>query len=689
MATYSFNIGERNFQLELGTWAAQTNASIVLRTGAAVILCTVVVGSENAAQDFFPLTVEYRERAAAGGKIPGSFARREMRASDEETLCARIIDRSIRPLFPKNFKRETVVTVMVFSGDRELDMPTAALSAVSLALLCSEVPWEGPVVGLRINRVGGEFLLFAPRREAEKADMDFVISVGSTGILMVEGGASEVSEDALLACLDYAQEYAKTLLESQRVFAKKHAKTKWVLPEEAVQDKALCDILLNMQSKIQEKLANGDKMKRNCDISSLKEETLCMLQNEAEALELNFNEKYWSDAFDDAVRDQARKMILDGQRFDKRRLNEIRALKAQVAVLPTAHGSAFFSRGLTQALATATLGGPRDALHVDALFDGVDRQFFLHYNFPPYSVGEARGQRSAGRREIGHGMLAQRALEAVIPSQDRFPQTIRVVSDILSSDGSSSMASVCAGCLALMDAGVPISAPVAGIAMGLISEQGREVVLSDIVGDEDHLGDMDFKVCGTKKGVTALQMDLKIDGLSKETMKVALMQAREARMHILDTMGRELGAARQSLPRNAAKAVRFKVRTSSIGDVIGPGGSNIRALMQQTESQIDIDDDGYVRIAALNEKNLEEAQRRIVQNTRTLKLNEIISAGIIKIQAPFMRVELLPGIEASLHFNDIAQGEGFVEDRYKAGDSIQVRILGCDERGNLRITHKI
>lgn len=689
MTEFSFTIGERHLNCEIGTWAPQTNASVVMRTGDAVILCAVVVGQESAGQDFFPLTVEYRERAAAGGSFPGGLAKRELRASDEETLSARIIDRSIRPLFPKNFKRETVVTVMVFSADPELDMPTAALSGVSIALMLSEIPWEGPVVGLRVARVDGAFGCFVSRDVQQKSDMDFVVSIGNTGILMVEGGASEVSEESLLECLNYCVLVAKPILEAQTIFAKKHAKSKFELPAPIAQSGALDEILQGKSSDMHRSLHIADKMSRTHAVAELKARTLSEIREAAELAGLEFVPAYWDQAFEESLRVQARTMILDGKRFDDRRLNEVRPLRAQPAVLPASHGSALFCRGLTQSLASVTLGGPRDALRVDSVFGNRDVNFFLHYNFPPYSVGEARGQRNPGRREIGHGMLAQRALQAVIPPQEQFPHTIRVVSDILSSDGSSSMASVCAGCLALMDAGVPISAPVAGIAMGLIAEGDKKVVLTDIVGDEDHLGDMDFKVCGTKKGVTALQMDLKIDGLDNEIMMHALMQAREARMHILDTITRALGAPRHNLARNVLKAVRFKVRKECIGDIIGPGGSNIRALMQQSSTQIDIDDEGYVRIASQNEKNVAWAQNKIIQNTRLLKIGEILIASIVKIQAPFVRVELLPGMEASLHFNEIAHGEGFVEDRYKAGDTIQVCVQGCDERGNIRLSNKI
>ena len=680
-------LGDRTFTFETGVWSPQTNASVVIRCGKAVLLVTVVAGEDNPEQDFFPLTVEYRERFAGAGHFPTGAGRRELRASDAETLSSRLNDRSLRPLFPKGYRRQTVVTIMAFSGDPELDMPTAALNAASLALMISDIPWDGPVVGLRIVRKDGKFIAFPNNEQTDAADMNFVISVAPSGIIMVEGGASEVSEDDLVACMDFALQVAQPVMEAQRAFAAEHGKEKMqlVLPEPP--DHSLTDIVEQARHALSNALHLGDKLARTKALNEIKRSCMEQIIARSDELHVPVSKTFWADYMEGVVRALARAQILNGERFDGRRLNEVRPLQSAVGVLPNAHGSAFFCRGLTQSLATCTLGNTRDALRSDDMFGSKDSRFFLHYNFPPYSVGEAGTQRGPGRREIGHGMLAQRALSAVIPDQEKFPYTIRVVSDILSSDGSSSMATVCGGCLALMDAGVPLKAPVTGIAMGLIKEGDRHAVLTDIVGDEDHLGDMDFKVCGTKNGVTALQMDLKIEGLERETLLQALMQAREARHHIMDHILRTLPGPRPKLRDGAPRIHMLKVRKAVIGDIIGSGGANIRSLMARTNTQIDIDDDGVVRISGTTDEDIGACISEITAKDRRIAVGDVIQAYILNIRAPFARVELVPNLEASLHFNDIA-GEGLVEERYKAGDIIPVKVIGTDDRGNVKITNR-
>ncbi|MBQ1267214.1 MAG: polyribonucleotide nucleotidyltransferase [Proteobacteria bacterium] len=678
-------IGDRTFCFETGVWAPQTNGSVVLRCGKAVLLVTVVAGQENPEQDFFPLTVEYRERFAGAGHFPTGAGRRELRASDAETLSSRLNDRSLRPLFPKNYCRETVVTIMAFSGDPDLDMPTAALNAASLALMLSDIPWDGPVAGMRIVRKNGTFIAFPTLEESDGADMNFVISVAPCGIIMVEGGANEVSEDELISLMDFAERTAQPILAFQREMQEIHGKNKLPLAMYVVPSEDLCRIVTNERQALSDALHKGDKMARTDALNEIKTRCFEALLARSAELDVPFSKTFWTNYLEQEIRTLARTQILDGERFDGRRLNEVRPLMSQVGVLPNAHGSAFFCRGLTQSLATCTLGGVRDALRTDDMFGSKDSRFFLHYNFPPYSVGEAKGQRGPGRREIGHGMLAQRALSAVIPDEKDFPYTIRVVSDILSSDGSSSMATVCGGCLALMDAGVPLKAPVTGIAMGLIKEGDRLAILTDIVGDEDHLGDMDFKVCGTKKGVTALQMDLKIEGLEQETLRRALLQAKEARHFIMDHILRTLPGPRQKLKDGAPHIHMLKVRKAVIGDIIGSGGANIRALMAKTNSQIDIDDEGTVRILANNDDDIRTCIAEITAKDKRLAVGDVIQAYILNIRAPFVRVELATGLEASLHFNDIP-GEGLIETRYKAGDVIPVKVEGTDDRGNIRIS---
>ena len=680
------HIGSRSVSFETGVWAPQTNGSVVLRCGKAVLLVTVVAGESNPDQDFFPLTVEYRERYAGAGHFPVGAGRRELRSSDAETLSSRLNDRSLRPLFPEGYRRETVVTIMAFSGDEDLDMPTVALNAASLALMISDIPWDGPVVGLRIVRKNGQFIAFPTREETAGSDMNFVISVSPDGIIMVEGGASEVSEDDLLACMDFASETAAPLIEAQRQFAQKCGREKMALVLPDPDPHELTDLLNSVEPAVQNALHLGGKWDRTNALKAAKTDVLDKIKAKSEELGVAYSQTHWNDEFEKIVRTNARNNILNGQRFDGRRLDQVRPLSSSVGVLPGAHGSSFFSRGLTQSLSTCTLGSVRDALRLDDMFGSTDCNFFLHYNFPPYSVGEARGQKTPGRREIGHGMLAQRALSAVIPSLDKFPYTIRLVSDILSSDGSSSMATVCAGCLALMDAGVPIKAPVTGIAMGLISEGGRHAVLTDIVGDEDHLGDMDFKVCGTKHGVTALQMDLKIEGLSRDTMRQALLQARQARHYILDHILKTLPATRSHLAPHAPQIEQLTIRKAVIGDVIGSGGSNIRALMAQTGTQIDIDDNGTVRIAGTDEAGMQAAKIAIMAKNRRFAIGDVVQAYVLFVKSPFIKLELMPNMEASLHFNDIPSDGRFVEDRYKPGDIIPVRIAGTDDRGNIKLS---
>lgn len=683
----TITIGKRDFEFETGLWAPQTNASVVLRSGKAVLLATVVAGQENPDQDFFPLTVEYRERYAGAGHIPNAPGRRELRSTDAETLSSRLNDRSLRPLFPKEYKRETIVTIMAFSGDEDLDMPTAALNAASLALMLSDIPWDGPVVGLRIVRKNGDFIAFPSNDDVDDADMNFVISVSPEGIIMVEGGAREVSEDELVECIDFAEKIAQPILDAQRQFASECGKPKLSLPPMPDAPTEIVDLLHAAEPDIARALSLGDKRDRTNALEAIQQELFPKIENFAAENSIPFSKTHWHNAFEDLVRNAARAMILDGRRFDGRKLDQVRPLQCAVHPLPNAHGSAFFARGLTQSLSTCTLGGARDALRSENMFGSRTDNFFLHYNFPPYSVGEAKGQRAPGRREIGHGMLAQRALSAVVPPQSEFPYAIRVVSDILSSDGSSSMATVCAGCMALMDAGVPIKAPVTGIAMGLISDGKRNAILTDIVGDEDHLGDMDFKVCGTKNGVTALQMDLKIDGLPRETLREALEHAKRARHFILDFILKSIPAPRKSLAENAPKIEVLRVRKAVIGDIIGASGANIRALMEQTHTQIDIDDDGTVRISGNDPAEVYTAKNAVMAKNRRLAVGDVIQAYILGVKAPFVRVELQPGAEASLHFRDFRNhaDDALIEDRYKPGDTLSVRILGADEKGNIRI----
>jgi len=677
----SLIVGDRPLSFETGKWAQQASGSVVLRSGDAVVLVTAVADPvARPGIDFFPLTVEYRERLAGNGRIPGAYGKREARATTDETLACRLIDRSIRPLFPSHYLCETQVIVTVFSGDPEVDLPGLSITAASLALSLSDIPWEGPVAAIRVGRVDKVLVAFPTAEKAARSDMNFVVTVGDVGVLMVEGESKEVSEEDLVACLMFAQAEAKPVLDLQRKWAKKHGRAKRVLeppaPLEVIgiedHDAALCAALLVTEKEARTAAKSLAK--------AAAVEALCAANPGLEPAVIK-------ELVGKRFKPLGRALILAGQRFDGRGHKSVRPIECEVGVLPSCHGSALFTRGETQALASATLGGPRDSLRSEDLYGSHDEFFFLHYTFPPYSVGEVRPLRGPGRREIGHGMLAQRALAQVIPDYKDFPHTLRITSDILSSNGSSSMASVCGGCLAMMDAGVPIKAPVAGVAMGLIQEGDQHVVLTDILGDEDHLGDMDFKVCGTKKGVTALQMDLKIDGLTEATLTAALAQARDARMHILAAMARTLAQPRLKLAKNAEGAVLIEVPKQKLGDVIGPGGRNIRGLSESTGASLDMDDQGLLRVAAKDPKALDTVRKRLAEQVREPRVGEVLPAIVVNLGQSFARFELFPGTEAGMHISEAAEHRVYKwEDEFQLGDTVMVKVTGVDDRGGIRVT---
>jgi len=677
----SLIVGDRPLSFETGKWAQQASGSVVLRSGDAVVLVTAVADPvARPGIDFFPLTVEYRERLAGNGRIPGAYGKREARATTDETLACRLIDRSIRPLFPSHYLCETQVIVTVFSGDPEVDLPGLSITAASLALSLSDIPWEGPVAAIRVGRVDKVLVAFPTAEKAARSDMNFVVTVGDVGVLMVEGESKEVSEEDLVACLMFAQAEAKPVLDLQRKWAKKHGRAKRVLeppaPLEVIgledHDAAPCAALLVTEKEARTAAKSLAK--------AAAVEALCAANPGLEPAVIK-------ELVGKRFKPLGRALILAGQRFDGRGHKSVRPIECEVGVLPSCHGSALFTRGETQALASATLGGPRDSLRSEDLYGSHDEFSSLHYTFPPYSVGEVRPLRGPGRREIGHGMLAQRALAQVIPDYKDFPHTLRITSDILSSNGSSSMASVCGGCLAMMDAGVPIKAPVAGVAMGLIQEGDQHVVLTDILGDEDHLGDMDFKVCGTKKGVTALQMDLKIDGLTEATLTAALAQARDARMHILAAMARTLAQPRLKLAKNAEGAVLIEVPKQKLGDVIGPGGRNIRGLSESTGASLDMDDQGLLRVAAKDPKALDTVRKRLAEQVREPRVGEVLPAIVVNLGQSFARFELFPGTEAGMHISEAAEHRVYKwEDEFQLGDTVMVKVTGVDDRGGIRVT---
>jgi polyribonucleotide nucleotidyltransferase len=683
-------VESRPISFEANTWAMQADASVVLRAGDAVVLVTVVSNKDGGAEaDFFPLTVEFRARASAAGQIPGSVDRREGRPALQETLSSRLIDRSLRPLFPDLFRAETQVVAMVFSDDPDHDLDVLSISAASLALSLSDIPWAGPVAAVRTIRSGGRFIAFPTAAQAAQADMDFVMTFGAAGVLMVEGGAQEATEDDLIACLEHAQRAAAPLLALQTQWAAQAAPTKRTLPTPPPLPAAVTEALARHRDAFATAYLTSEKKQRGALKKAATSAAKADMLAAYDPTPPPDAPKRIAAALEDALYSIARDLILDGKRFDARPHHKVRPITGEVRVLPNAHGSALFTRGETQALVSCTLGNARDKLRHYTVRGPVDEAFFLHYNFPPYSVGEARPIRPTGRRELGHGMLAQRALTPVMPDQGRFPYTVRIVSDILSSNGSSSMATVCGGCLAMLDAGVPLKAPVAGVAMGLVQEGDRAAILTDILGDEDHLGDMDFKVCGTAQGVTALQMDLKIAGISRDLLTRALGQARDARLHVLTCMAQTLKTHRVDVPTTATKVQVIQVRPERIGDVIGPGGRTIKQLSEATGAEVEIDDTGRVRIASRDRRAVEEARQRIEQLVRAPVVDGVYNATVTKIMQAFAVLDILPGYEGTLHISHVEHLRiDRIEDVLRVGDRCLVKLLGVDDRGRIQVSRK-
>jgi polyribonucleotide nucleotidyltransferase len=631
-----------------------------------------------------PLTVDYREKTYAGGKIPGGFFRREGRPQELETLTSRIIDRPCRPLFPEGYNYETQIIATVLSADRENLTDVLALTGASAALNLSEIPWDGPVAGVRVGRVEGRFIANPTVDDIEKSDLNLVMAVSRDAIVMVEGGAEEVDEDVMIDALMFGHESAQPMLDLQDKLRAAVGKPK----KEFHPPEPDADIASKVEEVAKDRLSEvafiPEKLNRYAAVRELKDQI-----REELAEQFPEREDEIGDAFNDLKTRLVRDAILNGTRIGGRRSDEVREINCQVGVLPRTHGSALFTRGETQALVTTTLGTSRDMQRIDALTGDFQRRFMLHYNFPPYSVGEVRFLRGPGRREIGHGALSHRALKDILPSQDDFPYTLRVVSEILESNGSSSMASVCGGSLSLMDAGVPITGPVAGIAMGLVKEGDQTVILTDILGDEDHLGDMDFKVTGTRKGITALQMDIKIKGLSRETMSKALYQARDGRMHILDVMHKTLAGPRTDLSDHAPRIITIRIKPDKIRDVIGSGGKTIKGIIDQTGVDIDVEDSGLITIASSDSAAAQKAIDIIQGLTREPEVGEYY-AGIVRRVMNFGAfVEILPGSDGLVHISDLAKGRvEKTEDVCKEGDEMVVKVTGVDDSGKIKLSRK-
>ncbi|HVY07235.1 MAG TPA: polyribonucleotide nucleotidyltransferase [Burkholderiales bacterium] len=684
----TLNYGRHTLTLETGEIARQAHGAVLVNLDDTVVLVTVVGRKDvKPGQDFFPLTVDYQERTYAAGKIPGGFFKREGRPSEKEILTSRLIDRPIRPLFPEGFYNEVQVIATVVSSNNEIDSDIPAMIGASAALAISGIPFDGPIGAARVGYLNGEYILNPTQTELKTSQLNLVVAGTSQAVLMVESEAMELPEDVMLGAVVYGHQQMQAVIEAINEMADEVGKPLWdIAPSQ--KEPALVDrIAAIAESELRQAYGLRQKQARTEKIDATRSKVLADVVPEGSSTDhVNLVKTIFSDIEAKIVRTQ----ILNGEpRIDGRDTRTVRPITIRAGVLPRAHGSVLFTRGETQALAVATLGTARDEQIIDALMGEYTERFMLHYNFPPYSTGETGRVGTPKRREVGHGRLAKRALLAVLPKPEEFAYSMRVVSEIMESNGSSSMASVCGGCLALMDAGVPLKAHVAGIAMGLIKEGNRFAVLTDILGDEDHLGDMDFKVAGTENGVTALQMDIKIQGITKEIMNVALKQAREGRMHILGIMRETLGSARTELSAYAPRMITIKIKPEKIRDVIGKGGAVIRAITEETGTTIDINDDGTVTIACVSSEGGEAAKRRIEEITAEVEVGRIYDGTVLKLLDFGAIVSVLPGKDGLLHISQIANERvNSVADHLKEGQAVRVKVLEADEKGRLRLSMK-
>jgi polyribonucleotide nucleotidyltransferase len=677
----------RPLEIETGRMARQAAGSMLVRFGDTVVLAAITVSDNISPLPFFPMTVEYREKTYAAGKFPGGFIKREGRLSDEETLACRLIDRSLRPLFPKGFKNEVQVFVYVLSADQENDADVIGLTAAAMALSISKVPWDGPVAAVRIGRVAGSWVVNPTFAQLEESDIDLVVAGSADSIMMVEGGALEISEDEMAQALGEAQTAVGELLGIGKEIIDAAAVPKMNWTPEATSPEIAHRVREVAAERLAEAISGPQKAGRADAVQDLRE-----LIREELAEEFEEQARGIGSAFGDLEKQLMRKQVLErGERVDGRGLGDVRPITCEVGVLPRTHGSALFTRGETQALVSTTLGSVRDEQRIDSidLTEETTKSFLLHYNFPPFATGEAKPVRGVSRREIGHGSLAERAVQALLPDYQSFPYTIRLVSEILESNGSSSMATVCGGSLALMDAGVPIKAPCAGVAMGLIKEGDQVAVLTDILGSEDHLGDMDFKVAGTRAGITSIQMDIKIKGIDLETTKAALAQARGARLHILDVMEAALPGPRTELSKYAPRIFTMQINPEKIGDVIGPKGKTIRGIQDETGAEINVDDSGVITIAAANGTAGERARQMIEGLVTEPEVGKIYEGPVKSITAFGAFVEILPGTDGLVHISELAHERvEKTEDVVSKGEILRVKLLSIDERGRLRLSRK-
>ena len=679
-------IGGKIFSIETGRFAKQANGSVMVRYGDTMVLVTAVASEEaKEDQDFFPLQVEYREKTSAAGKFPGGFIKREGRPTEKEILSSRLIDRPLRPLFPNDFKNETQVVAFVLSYDGQNDADVLSATAASAALTVSNIPFDGPIAEVRVGRIEGNFIVNPTHEELIKSDMELVVAGTHDSIMMVEGESKEVSEQDLLSALKFAHQEIKKLVQLQVELRKEAGKTKWEVKEKAADKSLLKDVKALAESKL--KAIVYSVLKKD-DRSAKNSELLDEVQNSLKE-KYPEQEKVIAEILHDMEKELMRTRILkEGIRLDGRNTTQVRPITIELGILPRTHGSALFTRGETQSLTTVTLGTKGDEQIIDGLREEYTKKFMLHYNFPPFSVGEVGRMTGVGRREIGHGNLAERALKIVFPAEDKFPYTVRIISDILESNGSSSMATVCAGSLAMMDAGVPIQKAVSGIAMGLVKEGEQFSILSDILGNEDHLGDMDFKVAGTQTGITAFQMDIKIQGISFEIMEKALHQAKEGRLHILEKMNEVIKEPNANLSEYAPRLISMKVETDQIGLVIGPSGKTIQGMQRLFSVEIYIEDDGTINIASPNKENALKCKEYIKKLTATPEVGETYDGVVTKLMDFGAFVEILPGKEGLLHISQIDNKRvEKVSDYFKPGDKVTVKVLKV-ENGKYSLSRK-
>ena len=681
----------RKLILETGRMARQADGAILAQYGDTVVLVTAMAERKQSRMPFFPLTVEYRAKTYAAGKFPGGFIKREGRPSDKETVSARQIDRPLRPLFPSDYQNETQVACFIISADQENDADVLGMLGASAALTISPIPWGGPIAGVRVGRVSGDWVINPTFEQLEYSDMDIVVAGTQESIVMVEGASVEISEDDLVAALEVAHKAVQELIAIQHELVQMIGgpPQKFDYPPKGVSPDFETAVRERASSKVEEALALPNKEERNQALSALKESVTADLQDE-ETFAEHLDEL--SSVMKSLEKETMRRQILErGERIDGRGLSDIRPISSDVGILPRTHGSALFTRGQTQALCVATLGTIRDEQRIDSIDvrEETSKSFMLHYNFPSFSVGEVRPFRGPGRREIGHGMLAERAIQSLLPAYDEFPYTIRIVSDILESNGSSSMATVCGGSLSLMDAGVPLRGPCAGVAMGLVKEGDSVAILTDILGIEDALGDMDFKVAGTADGITAIQMDIKTDGLSLDTMREALGRAREGRLHILEVMQQTLAEPRSEMSQYAPRIMTIQINPEKIGEVIGPKGKTIRSIQEQTGAQINIEDTGVVTVSSVSGEAAENARAMVEAIVEEPEVGRIYE-GVVKNTTTFGAfVEIIPGTEGLCHISELEEGRTEnTEDVVQPGDVVQVKLLAVDERGRLKLSRR-